>query len=70
MAGIESNAFNGADLNALRSIKVPHTFRTEFRLNNIDLLSLRNSPIRALWFANIAVNTLIGNQQGHGLLLA
>jgi hypothetical protein len=69
MIGIENDTFNGADLNTLRGVKVPYTFCTEFRLNNVDLLSLGDSLIWALRFANIAINTLIGNQQGHGLLL-
>ncbi len=54
-----------AHLDTLRRIKVSDAFGAQLWVDDIDFRSFRNGAIRALGFANIAVNAFVGNDQRH-----
>ncbi len=66
MAGVLRNAGHWADGYALRLVKVPHTFGAFGAFNLVVLLAQKNRLVGALWFADIAVDALVGNHQCHG----
>lgn len=59
-------ATDGAKYLALRLIEMANTFGTTVRIDLIDFLAHRNRLVWAGGFANITVDTLIGNLQRHG----
>jgi hypothetical protein len=58
---IEWDTVNRAYLLALWFIVVPYAFGAEVWINHIDLVALADGTIRALRFANVAIDTFIGN---------
>lgn len=67
MHGINRNAGHRAQLHALRLFKMANAFGAFVRIDDVDALAQRNSAIRALRLANIAIDAFIGDHQGHGL---
>ena len=63
---IDQNTFDRADFYALGRLKVAHAFCAAGRINNVELLSLRDRFVRAFWLADITIDAFVGNQQGHG----
>ncbi len=63
------DAGHGADLYALRLIKMPHAFGTFARVNFINFCTQINSLVGAFGFADIAINAFIGNHQGHAYII-
>ena len=65
MRRIMNNAFHRTNPEALRVCMMAYALGTEPRINLVDLLALRNRTIWAFRFANVAVNTFVGNQKRH-----
>jgi len=66
---INQNAVYWAHLLALGLIVMPNALRAQIRINLVDLLTLRNGIIRALWLAYITIDALICNKKRHVFLL-
>jgi hypothetical protein len=62
---IDRDAAHRAHLHALRLSKVADAFSTAMRVDFVDLCAHRDGLIRALWLADITVDALVGNPQGH-----
>ena len=56
-------ALNRTNLNALRRIKMTHTFGAFFWVNHIIFDALRNGLVRAFRFTNVAIDALFCDQQ-------
>jgi hypothetical protein len=56
------NAINGADLPALRGIKMAYALRALVGINLVNLNPHKNRIIRALGFTDVAIDALVGNQ--------
>ncbi len=65
MLRIQRYAVYRANLLALRLIKVSHALGTSYRIDDIYELTLVDSFVRALGFANIAIDTFIGDYESH-----
>ena len=63
---IDQNAFHRTDFYALGRLKVAHAFRAAGRINNVELLSLRDRFVRTLRLADVTIDAFVGNQQCHG----
>ena len=63
---IDRNARHGADLHALRFVEMADAFSAFFGVDLIDLLAQINRFVRAFGLAHVAVDALVGDQQGHG----
>ena len=63
--GIEWYASNRTNLLALWLIEMPHAFGAFVRVDFIDLTAHVYGQIRALGFAHIAIDALIGDHQRH-----
>src|SRR5476649_2895984 len=68
MLRVAWDAIHRAHLLALRFIVVADTFGALVRVDHVDVDTHRNSVVRALGLAYVAVDALIGNEQGHALL--
>jgi hypothetical protein len=62
MVGVSDDALHRTDRDTLRGIEVPYAFGTPVGIDDIDLFTLRNRPVRAFRFTHIAVDAFIGNQ--------
>ncbi len=60
--GMQGNAINGADLPALRGIKMTYALRALVGVDLINLNPHKNRIIRALGFTDVAIDALVGNQ--------
>jgi hypothetical protein len=56
------DAVHRADLDALRGVVMANTFGAKIRVNDIDFITLRDGTVGAFGFANIAVDTFVGNK--------
>ena len=65
MLGVDGDARHGADLYALRLIKMPDALRALGGIDFINHLTQVDRLVRALWLAHIAVDALIGDHQRH-----
>ena len=63
---INWNARYRADLHALRFIKMADAFGAFFGVNLVDFFAEVNRFVRAFGLAHVAVDALVGDQQGHG----
>ena len=63
---IDRDARHRADLHALRFVKMADAFGAFFGVDLIDLLAQINRFVRAFGLADVAVDALVGDQQGHG----
>ena len=59
---------NRANLLALWQIKMPDAFRTQSRIDFINLFALVDRIIRANWFANITVDAFVRYLERHVIL--
>jgi hypothetical protein len=66
MVFIQRNAINGAHLLALWFIVVANALGAQVRVDYVDLLALRDRFVRALRFADVAIDAIVGDYQGHG----
>jgi len=55
------DAVNGAYIDTLRSLIMTHTFGAQIWVNDVDFITLGNGPVRAFGFADITVDTFVGN---------
>src|SRR5471032_670873 len=62
------NAIHRAHLLALRFVVVADAFGALVRVDHVDVDTHRDSVVRALGLAYVAVDALLGNEQGHALL--
>ena len=62
---INRDAGYGANLYALRFVKVANTFGAFVRIYLIDVLTHVNGLVGAFGLAHIAVDALVGDQEGH-----
>src|SRR4051812_21372862 len=69
MLGVGRNARDGAYLDALRLIEVPHAFGALMRINLVDLRAHVDCVIRALRLAHIAVDAFVGDHEGHARII-
>lgn len=65
MVGIGQAAFDRTYGLALRFVKVTDAFGTACRIDFVDQLALVNGLVRTDWLADIAVDTKLGDAQGH-----
>ncbi|MCY1416861.1 hypothetical protein D9M71_323780 [compost metagenome] len=63
---VEGNAVDGADLLTLRLVVVADAFRAQVGIDHIDFLALGNRTVGALGFADVAVDAVVGDLEGHG----
>ena len=63
---IDRDAGHRAELHALRLVEVADTLGALVRVDLVDLLAHRDGLVGALGFADVAVDALVGDQQGHG----
>ena len=63
---IDRNARYRANLHALRFVKMADAFGAFFWVNLVDFLAQINRFVRAFGLAHVAVDALVGDQQGHG----
>ena len=63
------NALSRAHVNACWFIMMAEAVYTERFIDDIAILSWRNSVYRAFWFASSTKNTGIGNAMGHKYLI-
>src|SRR5690606_9341360 len=67
-AGVQRNAVHGADLLTLGLVEMADALGAQVRVDDVDFLALGDGPVRAFRFADVAVDAVVGNHQGHGLL--
>ena len=60
--GMQGNAINGADLPALRGIKMTYALGALVGVDLVNLNPHKNRIIRALGFTDVAIDALVGNQ--------
>src|SRR5689334_25335333 len=65
MSFVQRNAIHRADLLALRFVIVADTLRAQVRVDHVDLFALGNGGVWALGFADVAVDAIVGDDQGH-----
>jgi hypothetical protein len=53
------------DLDALGGLVVPDALRAKLRVDDVDLVALRDGAVGALGLADVAVDAFVGDQQGH-----
>ena len=63
--GVLRDALHRADLPALRRVEVPDALGAAFGVDHVDLGAHRDRAVRALGLADVAVDALIGDDQGH-----
>ena len=63
---IDRNAGYRADLHALRFVEMADAFSAFFRVNLIDFFAEVDRFVRAFGLAHVAVDALVGDEQGHG----
>jgi hypothetical protein len=61
VGGVFGDAIDRADLDALRFVVVSDAFGAFVGVDDVNLFSLGDSLIRALGFANVTVDALVGN---------
>ncbi|MCY1513730.1 hypothetical protein D9M68_482420 [compost metagenome] len=66
MGLIEGNAVDRADLLALGLVVVADALGAEVGIDHVDLLALGNGAVWALGFADVAVDAVVGDLEGHG----
>src|SRR5690349_22938157 len=65
MSFVQWNAIHRADLLALRFVVVADALGAQVRVDHVDLFALGNGGVRALGFADVAVDAIVGDDQGH-----
>ncbi|MNF73040.1 hypothetical protein D3C84_550320 [compost metagenome] len=65
MGFIQGDAVDGADLLALRLVVVADALGAEVGIDHVDLLALGNGAVWALGFADVAVDAVVGDLEGH-----
>jgi hypothetical protein len=66
MLRVDRNAGDRTDLHTLRLAEVADTFGAALRIDDVNLGAERDRLVRALRLANVAVDALVGDDQGHG----
>jgi hypothetical protein len=66
---IDRNTRHRAHLHALRFAKMADAFGTTVRVDFIDEFAHRDSTIRALRLADVAVDTFVGDDERHAVIL-
>ncbi len=62
---VRDDALDRTHFDALRLIEMADTFGAQFGINLVELDALIDRVVRTFRLADIAVDALIGNQQGH-----
>jgi hypothetical protein len=65
VVGILNDTVNRTYLNALGLIEMTHALCAEIGIDLVDLVALRDGTVGAFGFANVAVDTFVGDDQGH-----
>jgi hypothetical protein len=65
MFRIEGDAIHWANLLALGFIKVTDTLGALVGVDDVNLVTLGDGTIRAFRLADVAIDALVGNHQGH-----
>ena len=68
--GVQGDAGHWADLHALGLVEMADTFGAAFRVDLINLLAQENRLVGTFGFADIAIDALVGDHQGHGVIIA
>ena len=63
MCGIQGNAVHRTHLLALGLVEMANTLGAQRGVDDVDLLSLRDSPVWAFRLADIAVDAIVGNDE-------
>src|SRR6218665_1967211 len=63
---VEGDAVHRADLLALRLVVVADAFGAQVGVDHVDLFALGNRGVGALGLADVAVDAVVGDLQGHG----
>ena len=67
--GMWNDALDGTHFDALRLIKMTNAFGAKFCVDFVKLYALIDCIVWTFRLANVAVDALIGNQQGHRYFL-
>lgn len=67
MLGVDRNALNWANLDALGFAEVPHALGAFVGVDHIDGLAHRDGLVGTLGLAHIAVDAFFGDFEGHGV---
>jgi hypothetical protein len=62
---MQLNAIDWANHFALRFVVVPHALRAGRWVDHIDFIAHRNSIVRTLWLANVAIDAFFSDSQCH-----
>jgi hypothetical protein len=62
---VQWNAIYRADLLALWLVVMADALGAQVRVDDVNFFALGNRSVRALGLADIAVNAIVGNDQGH-----
>jgi hypothetical protein len=62
---IDQDAVHRADLDALGFLEVADALGAQARFDEVDFVTLGDGAVRALGFADIAVDTFVGDVKGH-----
>ena len=65
--GVDGNTRHRADLHTLWFVKMTDALSALVRVNLIDLDTHVNGLVWTFGLAHVAVNTFVGNDQGHGM---
>ena len=65
VVGIDRNAVDRADLDALRRVEMADALGAFRGIDHVDLRPLRDRVVRALGLADVAVDAFVGDHQGH-----
>ena len=65
MVGVNRDAINRTDLNALGSLEMAHAFRASLPVDLVDNFTLKNGIIRAFRFTNITIDAIVCDQESH-----
>jgi len=65
VGGVERNAVDRADLLTLRRVEMADALGAAVGIDDVDLRPLRDRAVRAFGLADVAVDALVGDDQGH-----
>ena len=65
MVGVQRDAVHGADLAALRFVKVAHAFGAFVGVDFVDLRAGRDGAVGAFGLAYVAVDAFVRDEEGH-----
>src|SRR5688572_28319903 len=65
MSLVQGDAIHRADLLALGFVVMADALGAQVRVYDVDLFALGNGLVRAFGFADVAIDAVVGDDQGH-----